>query len=257
MGQHCPGVPGEVPVPALAVAPARAPRYAGDDERRRSGSGRRADLHEGVLDRPVGVDAGRCARRPFRKHGVDLQREPPTSRACGSEEDLPARPARPTLGADDAGREVEQPRELGEVERGTCARSAAEHGQHAPLGCGQLPRQRDDWQLVRELLDERRQPVHVARLERGDDPRIVDGVPNRPAGSLAQRRHGREPVEQPRHVAVAHAADYLPPARCGVRAGCALRLEHGREAEAREDLRRDEGGDLLDPRALERQHVER
>jgi hypothetical protein len=114
LGEQRSGVPEDVPVPALAVAPARAPRHTGDDERRRPAGGLRAELHEGVLDRPVGVHAGRKAGRSCGDHDVDLEREPRARRPRGPEEDQPS-PA-PLLGADDARREVEQPGQLGEIE---------------------------------------------------------------------------------------------------------------------------------------------
>ncbi len=65
VGKHGPGVPVDVPVSPLAVAPAGAPRDAGDDEGGRIPARRRSDLHERVVLRVVPVHAG--GQRAFRR----------------------------------------------------------------------------------------------------------------------------------------------------------------------------------------------
>ena len=79
LGEHRAGVPVDVPEAALGVAPAGAPRHAGDDQRRGLAVRGRRDPDQRMLDRVVPVHAVGHAFDAAGRH-VELQREAPAGR---------------------------------------------------------------------------------------------------------------------------------------------------------------------------------
>jgi hypothetical protein len=112
LGEHRAHVPVHVSVTALAVLPAGAPRDAGDDECGCLSTRRRPDLHEGVILRVIPVHAGRHLRA-FGHGDVQLEREAAARGPGGAEQ---PGPLRRLFRAHHACGEVEQSREVGQVE---------------------------------------------------------------------------------------------------------------------------------------------
>ena len=187
LGQHRAGVPVHVPVAAFGVAPAGAPRDAGDHDGRAAAVRWRADLHERMLQRVVPVHA-RGQRAARRHRDVQLQREPAAGRPGGAER---VDPVVPVHGAHHAGGQVEQAGEVRQVQgRGLDRRDAGQHGHGRLGGRGQVPRQRHAGHRLRVPLDEPREAGHVVGLQILHDPGIVDGYVPVPAG-----RVGGQPVQ--------------------------------------------------------------
>jgi hypothetical protein len=188
LGQHGAGVPQHVPVAPFAVAPAGAPRDAGDHDRRGVAARRRADPDQGVLVRVVPVHAG-GQRRSVGDGDVELQREA-AARGSGGAEQI--RAVGTLDRADHAGRQVQQPGEPARVELGGGdVGRAREDGDGGRRGGGQIPRQGYAGQVTRVPLVEPGQPVEVVDLEVPDHPGVVDGV--RP---LATRLVGGQAVQR-------------------------------------------------------------
>ena len=180
LGEHRARVPVGVPVAALAVAPAGAPGHAGDDDRRRAGARRRPDLHERVGLRVVPVHARR--ELAALRHGdVELEREAPARRPRRAEEPGPVRPlGRPH----DAGREVQQPRELRQVELGAARRRPCPRAPRrlAPSSRAARAAARSAAATRRVALVEPRQPLDVVGLEVLQHARVVDRLVPIPPG---------------------------------------------------------------------------
>ena len=198
LGEHRAGVPIDVPVPALAVAPAGAPRDAGDDEGGRVPARRRPDLHEGVVVRVVPVHA-RGQLHAVGHGDVDLEREAAARGPGGAEQ--PGR-VRPLRRPHDPRGQVEQPGELRQVQLGGGdVRGAREHGDGRRRRGRQVAGERHARQRPRVPLEEPREAIEVVDLEVLHDARVVDGHGPHEIGVLAgglvpAPRVGREPVQR-------------------------------------------------------------
>ncbi len=196
--EHRARVPVDVAEAALGVAPARAPGHARDDQRRRLAVRRRPDLSERMPDRVVPVDAVVEATDAAGRD-VELEREAAAGRARGAVEQ--GRPVLALGHPHDTGREVQQPRERGEVERHRLRRPAGQHGGR---------RGRDRRPLARQL--DRGQPGRVRLAGRGPAREVVGhevlhdaGVLDRD-GELALGRVRGEAVIEARRLARSHDA---------------------------------------------------
>ena len=147
-----------------------------------------SDLRQGVFERVVPVDACRQVGA-FGHRDVHLERES-TARGPGGAEQ-PCR-VRPDCGADDARREIEQPRQLRQVEiGGRDVGRAGKHREGRGGGRRQAAREREPWQLLRIPLVEPGEALEVVHLQVLHHARIVDRlVP------LAPGLIGREPVQR-------------------------------------------------------------
>ena len=139
LGEHRAGVPVDVAVATLAVAPPGAPRDAGDDEGGRVSARRRPDLHEGVVVRVVPVHA-RGQRRALGHGDVQLEREAAARRSGGAEQPGPVRPLHRSHHARG---QMEQPGEVRQIQfGGGDVRGAREHGDGRGRRGRQVARQR-------------------------------------------------------------------------------------------------------------------
>ena len=186
--EHRPGVPVDVAEAALGVAPAGAPGHAGDDERGRLARRGRPDLQQRVSDRVVPVDSvGEAVDAAGRD--VQLEREAPAGRAGRAQQQR-----RAVLALDDAHdarREVQQPRERGNVEGGR--RSVP--GEHGGRGGGRrrpVARQLERRQSGRVRLAGRRATSRsrsgrspAARADRRPDPSTRARASTRSGGDRA------------------------------------------------------------------------
>ena len=171
LAEHRSCIPVHVPVSALSVAPAGAPRDPGDDERRRIAARRRSDLHDRVVLRVVPVHARRHSHA-LRNGDVHLQGET-TARGPGGAEQ-PGR-VRSLRRADDPGRQMQQAGELGQIQpRAGDVRGAGEHGDRRSRGGRQVPRKGQSWQRLAVPLVEPREAIQVVGLEALDHARVVD-----------------------------------------------------------------------------------
>jgi hypothetical protein len=162
-----PRVPVDVAEAAFGVAPGRAPRHAGDDQRGRPAARGRRDRDQRVRLRVIPAHA-------FAVGDVQLEREAPTGRARGAEEVLRATFA---LGrADDAGREEEHAAEALQLAR-----------QRHPRKVVVLVRIRPGGQVVGDEVLQHERVIGRRRRE------VV-------AGAV-----GRERVVEPRSVSRRHA----------------------------------------------------
>jgi hypothetical protein len=188
-----------MPVAALPVPPARSPRDPRDDHGRGAAPGRWSDPHERVVLRVVPMNAGR-ERRPLGDSDVELQRE---SAPCRSRRPEQPRRVRANGGPNDAGGQMEQARQLREVERARPdVRRSGEDGDGLRRRRRQLARERDRRELVHVALVEPGKPVDVIHHEVTHDAGVVDRwvphvigvigtVGGEPVKRLAGRLHDR------------------------------------------------------------------
>ena len=207
--EHRAGIPIDVTEPALPVPPAGPPRDTGDDDDGSVAAGRRPDPHEGVILRVIPVHAGWQVGTAVGHRDVELEREPPARGTRGAEQPRRALPELPSLrvtvkhhGAHDAGGQVQQPREVREVDRrGGDLGGAGEHAHGRRRRGRKVAGERHPGQVLPVPLVEPRQAIQVVDLEVPQHPRVVDGYGPHEVGLVAgglvpAPGVGREPVQR-------------------------------------------------------------
>ena len=180
--EHGARIPVHVPEATFAVAPPGAPRDAGDHEGGRTGSRRRPNPNEGVVERVVPVHP-RGQLRALGHGDVDLEREA-TARGPGGAEQ--PGPVRPLHRAHDPRGQVQQPGEVRQVHlRAGDLGGARHHGDRRRRRGGEVPRERQAGQRPLVPLVEPREAIQVVHLEVLQHARIVDRA--RPTRGRARR----------------------------------------------------------------------